>query len=481
MVGRTMRVGWAFGISLWLFASLASAQPAASRTTAPVDPNAQTDAPEEELDAPDIERRELPDYDGREDARPTAGRRLLWIPRIVMAPVWVVTEFLLRRPLGYLVTNVEEQEIPDKVVQFFTFGPENNMALAPTFSFDFGFRPNVGVYFRWNDFVSEGHRWRAGFNFGGKRWLSGALAYRYAPKNQNWEFQIGTRAITRPDGLYFGLGSTVSEDNRSRYSWTNYDANMSFTAKFWRQSGMAIELGYRNRQFGDRTGGRRTIQERIDDPDAGLDPQRAIRELPPGFEEGISIVRQRTRLTLDSRPSRPASGSGVRMIGEYTVGFNPESASELTFVNIGGSVSAFVDLTGYQHVIGVHLSAAISKALAGETPFTELPTLSGNGPMRGFVGNFLSGHSEASLLVDYHWPVWNWLDGTLHVAVGNVYDQEFEGFSLKNQRLSFGVGLAGVSQRDHFFEFLVGFGTDTFENGPDVESVRILFGGTREF
>ena len=38
-----------------------------------------------------------------------------------------------------------------------------------------------------------------------------------------------------------------------------------------------------------------------------------------------------------------------------------------------------------------------------------------------------------------------------------------------------------ASQRDHFFEFLVGFGTDTFENGPDVENVRILFGGTREF
>ena len=101
--------------------------------------------------------------------------------------------------------------------------------------------------------------------------------------------------------------------------------------------------------------------------------------------------------------------------------------------------------------------------------------------MRGFVGNFLSGQSEASIRLDYHWPVWNWLDGTLHVAIGNVYDGRFESFSLTDQRLSFGIGLAGVSQRDHFFEFLVGFGTDTFENGPDVESVRILFGGTREF
>ena len=288
---------------LWVSA-FAYAQPAANQTVAPVDPTAaeaEEAETEEELDEPDIEERELPDYDGRPDARPTAGRRLLWIPRIVMAPIWFVTEFLLRRPLGYLVTNVEEQEIPDKVVQFFTFGPSNNMALAPTFSFDFGFRPNVGIYFRWNDFISEGHRWRVGFNFGGKRWLSGALAYRYAPKNQNWEFQIGTRAITRPDGLYFGLGSMVSEDNRSRYSWTNYDANMRFTAKLWRQSGMTIELGYRNRQFGLRTGGRRTVQEVIDEP-VSQNPDIAINDAPPGVR-GWTLDRPTAHAPDDRHPS----------------------------------------------------------------------------------------------------------------------------------------------------------------------------------
>lgn len=467
-------------VGMLLVASIAAAQPAASRTTAPVDPTEQVDEEETELDEPDIEERELPDYDGREDARPTAGRRLLWIPRILLAPVWLVTEFILRRPLGFLVTNAEESQIPDKVVQFFTFGPSNNIALAPTFSFDFGFRPNAGVYFRWNDFISEGHRIRAGFNIGGARWLSGALAYRYGPKSGAWEFQIGTRAITRPDGLYFGLGSQASEDNRSRFSWTNYDATARLSARLWRQSSFTVELGYRNRQFGSRTQGRETIQEVIDDPNT-TNEAIAINELPPGFEDGISIVRQRTRLTIDTRPSRPAPGNGIRISGEYMVGFNPESPSDLMFINYAGSLSAFMDLTGYQHVVGIHLSAAVSNAFAGETPFTELPVLSSNGPMRGFVGNFLSGQSHASILLDYHWPVWNWLDGTLHVAVGNVYDGRFENFSLKDQRLSFGVGLAGVSQRDHFFEFLVGFGTDTFDNGPDVESVRILFGGTREF
>ena len=50
-------------------------------------------------------RRAVPDYDGRPDRR-TAGDVAIWIPRVVLYPVHLVTEYVLRRPLVGLDDNV---------------------------------------------------------------------------------------------------------------------------------------------------------------------------------------------------------------------------------------------------------------------------------------------------------------------------------------------------------------------------------------
>lgn len=452
--------------------STGAAQPGTNRTTAPRDPQAEPIPATG--DEPTIEEREVPDYDGREAARPTPGQRLLWIPRILALPLYVVSEFVLRRPLGYMVTNAEENEIPDKVVQFFTFGPSNNVALAPTFAFDFGFRPSVGLYFRYNDFIQKDHFLRAGASTAGIDWVTGSIAYRVEPEDGDFAFQVGLSATKRPDGLYFGLGSQASDDFRSRYNWVGYEASTRITGNFWRQSRLELEVGVRHRHFGDEVTRHPSVQELVDNG--------RLRDLPPGYVDGYTIAYQSGRLVLDSRPSRPAPGTGVRLTGGYELGVDIEQgARNRLWVNWGVSAGVHLDVSGSQHVISVTASVVVNESLQGETPFTELPFLSGNGPMRGFVGPFLTGDSGASILLAYHWPVWGWLDGTAHVAIGDVHDGHFDDFSLGNQRLSFGVGLAAVDQRDHFFEFLVGFGTDEFEDGPDIESVRVLFGGTREF
>ena len=69
----------------------------------------------------------------------------------------------------------------------------------------------------------------------------------------------------------------------------------------------------------------------------------------------------------------------------------------------------------------------------------------------------------------------------MHYSFGNVFDRHFEGFGLDQLRMSAGFGVAAITKRDHFFEFLVGFGTETFEDGAQVDSFRFTFGGRREF
>jgi hypothetical protein len=441
-----------------------------SRTSdPPVGSRASESAPTAEL-----EERELPNYDGRAARPPTTGEIALWVPRILLFPAYVVAEYLVRRPLAFLVSGAEEKEIPERVVNFFTFGPGDNVTLAPSFSFDFGFRPNIGLYFRYKELRREDFSLRAGAAFGGDDWISGSVGFRVAPKNGDTEFEISANAQRRPDWLFFGLGSNVSQDNRSRYDWVSYSGTASFKQRLVRQSSFSVGLSIIDRQFGDDIiGGDYSVEERA---------AAGQIELPPGYVGGYSIVQQTGELVLDSRRARPAPGSGFRFAAQYELGFDLQDGPQRNlWVTWATSLGAYLDLSQHQHVVSLTISLISAEALSGHVPFRELPNLSGSGPMRGYVNRYLAGSSGASILLRYDWPVWMWLDGTIQVAVGNVYDGRFAGLSPANTRLSAGIGLAAVNQRDHFFEFLIGFGTETFENGGQVESFRFLFGGTRTF
>ena len=52
--------------------------------------------------------RPVPDYDGRGEEPTDAGDVLLWVPRILVSPLYLTTEFLLRRPLGFVISEAEE-------------------------------------------------------------------------------------------------------------------------------------------------------------------------------------------------------------------------------------------------------------------------------------------------------------------------------------------------------------------------------------
>src|SRR5687768_323196 len=64
--------------------------------------------PLEGLDPGD--KRPRQDYDGRPD-EVTAGEVALWIPRILFFPAYVVTEYLIRVPIGALLISAERYGI----------------------------------------------------------------------------------------------------------------------------------------------------------------------------------------------------------------------------------------------------------------------------------------------------------------------------------------------------------------------------------
>jgi len=105
-------------------------------------------------------KREVPDYDGRGNQDADAGSWALWIPRIVLSPLYVANEYVLRRPIGAVVRHAERERWADSVVQLFTFGEGGKSLIVPTALYDFGLLPSVGFYYSGDDIVTDGNQLR---------------------------------------------------------------------------------------------------------------------------------------------------------------------------------------------------------------------------------------------------------------------------------------------------------------------------------
>ena len=85
----------------------------------------------------DDPKRDAPDYDGRGNPDADSGSWVLWIPRVVLFPFYVVYEYGIRKPVGAFVTRAERDHWADTIEGLFTFGPEGNNVIYPTALFDF--------------------------------------------------------------------------------------------------------------------------------------------------------------------------------------------------------------------------------------------------------------------------------------------------------------------------------------------------------
>jgi hypothetical protein len=129
-------------------------------------------------DAGTSPKRETPDYDGRPPPPASAGEVALWIPRVLLFPPYVVSEFVIRRPLGALVTLAERNNWANTLLDFFTFGPNNDAGIVPTAFFDFGLQPSVGLYFFWNNALLPHNDVRAHASYYGNNWLALSVSER---------------------------------------------------------------------------------------------------------------------------------------------------------------------------------------------------------------------------------------------------------------------------------------------------------------
>lgn len=426
------------------------------------------------------DKRPLPDYDGRGGTPQTPGQKALWLPRLLLSPLYFVSEFVLRRPLGAAITAAEKAELPSAIYDFFAFGPDHSAGIVPIAFLDFGFEPSVGLYAFWDDAGFEGHDLRLRGSIGGADWLSGTATERFH-FGERLELTLTGTAIRRPDYAFYGIGPDTRESALVRYSGDTIDARADWRLKFASSSMLETAFGYRGASFGpsDYDAAQRGDVEY----QPSLDEAVASGELaePPGFRDGYRAPFVSSRLVLDSRgKSVSATGGRLELSGEH--GADLKNSPTSGWVRYGGTVGGFLDLNDSGRVVSLSASALLADPLGDRpVPFTELVQLGGAGMMPGFRQGRLFDRSALVATLRYSWPIWIWLNGSLQAATGNVFGEHFEGASLERARFSAALGIESSGSRDSIFQALLGFGTETFESGAEIDSLRFVIGARNGF
>jgi len=420
----------------------------------------------------DPPRRKLPDYDGRGGPHQTPAQKALWVPRLLLSPLYFVSEFVVRRPLGAAITAAEKAELPSALYDFFAFGPDHKAGIVPIAFVDFGFLPSVGLYGFWDDAGFKGHDVRLRGSTWGPKWLSGTATDRIHFSDR-FDLTLTATATRRPDFAFYGLGPDTREPDLMRYTGKLFVAQAITQLGLVRSSFLETSFGYRGASFGPGSY----------DEDPSVTTQVAAGKLPPppGFEEGYRAPFARARLVLDSR-EKTGSSTGLRFEVSGEEAADLKNSPTSGWVRYGGAVGGFVDLGDSGRVISLSVAGLLVDPIGDRpVPFNEQVTLGGPNLMPGFRAYRLYDRSAMVATLRYSWPIWVWLNGSLQVATGNVLGPHFEGFRAGRGRLSTAIGIESIGSRDSIFQALFGFGTETFESGAKVDSFRVVVGARSGF
>lgn len=431
---------------------------------------------------PGSPKRALPSYDGRTPAPTPAGDYWLDIPRFLLAPPYLVNEYVLRRPLGVAIPAAEKVDLFTKIYSFFAFGPDHKAGIFPVGLVEFDFQPSVGILAFWDDVGFKGNDLTLHVEAWPTDWFGASLSERIAAsKNRTWQFRIAD--LHRPDYVFYGVGPRSLESSESRYGVQREEAEVAHEWRFWRSSRLETRVGIRDvRVFdGDNVS---------NDPTLTQEAKTGAFAVPYGYGRTYTAEYNRLIAAVDSRKPEPRRGSGARLELDAEEGSDLRSTPMSAWLRYGASAAGYVDLTGYRRVLGLTVSAQFADPLGPEpVPFTELVYLGGDHPMRGFFKGRLVGRSAADATLSYSWPIGAWIDGDLQLAVGNVFDDHLRDFSPGLLRYTGAVGLAvgglsttgALGSQDAPVEILVGLGSETFDHGGQVDSIRVMLGSPRSF
>lgn len=385
-------------------------------------------------------------YDGRAPAEEDAG---LWVPRVLLAPLWLAWEGMIREPQRFLYGAIDNRSSSIEVEA------EPDLQLLPMFAIESDRLAMSGIYFRAADWI-DGAELLTWIEHWDHQRLYGRIELRssIAPRAV---LSIAAHGDHRADAMYYGLGWQAHE--RARFTRNAGHVRVAITARPWRRSriGAWIDAGVRRYQGTSFAENEPSLEALVQSG------QRAA----PGWP-GYTAVRQGLRAVLDTREEHDPHGGGMRVAVRAHQGVEVERGSGWLYVE--GELAGAVRLTD-EHALSLDVGSAFAPSIGGETPFEELASLGGT-RMAGFVPRAMLGESALHARLRYRWGIWSDADAYLDVESGNTFGPALEGFALERLRASFAIGIDGIAHGEHMFRALVGVGTDPFAEGGAPSSIH---------
>lgn len=374
-------------------------------------------------------------------------------------PLHVVTEYGVRRPVVAVMDWSERHYVTAWIDR--VFHPTWDFSWAPSVYLDLNFLPSAGARMRWRNALVRGNELRALARTGGPDVIVLALDDRVVVDS----IRLGVHGeyFHRADQIFAGLGPRSEDDQLARYTLTRREVWGVFEWLPSHRLGLEGWVGYRSEDTGP--GIEPSIETRFQVPAAA-----------PGFGS-LSLLLGRVRAVVDSRlTDEPLTG--VRAEGGVLVGWDTVNG-ERRFIVADASVQAAMEVLPPGRVVMFALHAADSGSLGNEpVPFTHLPAL-GRAIHHGFRAGRFIGDSALVAEVEYRYPIWAHLDWLWNASVGNVFRRHFQDFELGVLTGSLGFGIRTRRERHPDLEAMVAFGTNRFEQGFGIESVRLYVGINR--
>jgi len=331
----------------------------------------------------------------------------------------------------------------------------------------------ASLYGFWNDAIAEDNDWSVHAEGWPSDWY--ALSVKESTRLDSLRvLHVQVSGVHRPERVFFGIGPGSLQSSRSRFTEAVADESATLDWKYWRESRVELTAGLHSESLGPGHY----------DGDPSLDREAATGAFPVpyGFGGRYTDEYNRVAASVDSRRPWPAPGSGARVQVKAEQGSNMLGSPASGWIRYGGSAAGFLDLDQHHHVVSVSVATQFVDPLGDRPiPFTELVSLGGDGPMRGYFPRRLIDRSAAVAAVHYVWPIAPWLGGTIEAAVGNVFDGHLQGFRPELLRFSSDVGISTIGVGQYPIEAIVGIGSETFAHGGQLDSVRVQLSANHGF